>query len=114
MCNNLSARVAGAKKGMGGLKAQNPNPPFPSPFETCHEGWVYVDKRTHDTSWQDSGWFPNRAVMGKKKQRKYEACLGKSYSIISFLDCYPVMVNQIVGKKNKALGTKIKSSYCMT
>ena len=67
MCNDLSARVAGAKKGMGGLKAQNPNPPFPSPFDTCHEGWVYLDKRTRDTSWQDSGWFPSRAVMGKKK-----------------------------------------------
>ena len=61
-----------------------------------------------------AGGFPAEQLWEKKKQRKYEACLGKSYSIISFLDCYPVMVNQIVGKKNKALGTKIKSSYCMT
>ena len=107
MCKDLSARVAGAKKGRGGWKAQNPNPPFSSPFDTCHAGWVYLDKRTQNTSRQDSGWFPSRAGMGKKKkQRKYEACLGKSYSIISFLDWYPVMV--------KAPGAKIKSSNCMT
>ena len=106
MCKDLSARVAGAKKGRGGWKAQNPNPPFASPFDTCHAGWFYLDKRTQNTSWQDSGWFPSRSGMGKKKlikkkQRKYEACLGKSYSIISFLDWYPVMVIQIVGKKTQ-------------
>ena len=120
MCKDLSARVAGAKKGRGGWKAQNPNPPFSSPFDTCHAGWVYLDKRTQNTFRQDSGWFPSRAGMGKKKKhRKYEACLGKSYSIISFLDWYPVMVNQMVSKKkkkkkNNAPGAKIKSSNCMT
>ena len=105
MCKDLSASVAGAKKGRGGWKAQNPNPPFSSPFDTCHAGWVYLDKRTQNTFRQDSGWFPSRAGMGKKKkkQRKYEACLGKSYSIISKKK-----------KKNKAPGAKIKSSNCMT
>ena len=67
MCKDLSARVAGAKKGRGGWKAQNPNPPFASPFDTCHAGWFYLDKRTQNTSWQDSGWFPSRSGMGKKK-----------------------------------------------
>ena len=69
MCKDLSARVAGAKKGRGGWKAQNSNPPFPSPFDTCHAGWVYLDKRTQNTSWQNSGWFPSRAGMAKKKRR---------------------------------------------
>ena len=72
MCKDLSASVAGAKKGRGGWKAQNPNPPFSSPFDTCHAGWVYLDKRTQNTFRQDSGWFPSRAGMGKKKKKTEE------------------------------------------